>query len=42
MVNDPAKAKQHVAGLDKPCFFGCYECAMLKKAIAAYQAGPKP
>jgi tetratricopeptide (TPR) repeat protein len=41
MVNDPAKAKEHLAALDKLCFFGCEEYEMLKKAIAAYEAKPK-
>ena len=41
MVNNPAKAKEHLAALDKLCFFGCEEYEMLKKAIAAYEAKPK-
>jgi predicted Zn-dependent protease len=41
MVNNPAKAKEHLAALDKLCFFGCEEYDMLKKAIAAYEAKPK-
>jgi tetratricopeptide (TPR) repeat protein len=41
MVNNPAKAKEHLAALDKLCFFGCAEYDDLKKAIAAYEAKPK-
>ncbi len=41
MVNNPAKAKEHLAALDKLCFFGCEEYNMLKKAITAYEARPK-
>jgi Tfp pilus assembly protein PilF len=41
MVGNPAKAKEHLAALDKLCFFGCAEYDMLKKAIAAYEAKPK-
>jgi hypothetical protein len=42
MVNDPAKAKQHLVELDKLCYFGFDEYAVLKRAIAAYEARPKP
>lgn len=38
LVNEPAKAKEHLAALDKLCFFGCSEYTELKKAIAAYEA----
>ena len=38
MNNDPAKAKEHLAALNRLCFFGCAEYDMLKKAIAAYEA----
>ena len=41
MVGNPAKAKEHLAALDKLCFFGCEEYTMLKKAIADYEAKPK-
>ncbi len=41
MVDNPAKAKEHLAALDKLCFFGCDEYTELKKAIAAYEAKPK-
>ena len=38
MVDNPAKAKEHLAHLDRLCFFGCAEYTDLKKAIAAYEA----
>jgi Tfp pilus assembly protein PilF len=41
MVGNLPKAKEHLAALDKICFFGCAEFDMLKKAIAAYEAKPK-
>lgn len=41
MVNNPAKAKEHLAALDKLCFFGCSEYDELKRAITAYEAKPK-
>ena len=41
MVSNPAKAKQHLAALDKLCTFSCSEYDMLKKAVAAYDAKPK-
>lgn len=41
MVGDPAKAREHLAALDKLCFFGCAEYDELKKAIAAYDAKAK-
>ena len=41
MVNDPAKAKEHLAALDKLCFFGCTEYTDLKKAIADYELTTK-
>jgi Flp pilus assembly protein TadD len=37
MKGDPAKAKEHLAALDRLCFFGCEEYDDLKKAIAAYE-----
>lgn len=42
MVNEPAKAKEHLAALDKLCLFSCAEYTELKKAIAAYEARVKP
>ena len=41
MVGNLAKAKEHLAALDKLCFFGCEEYDELKKAITAYEARPK-
>jgi Flp pilus assembly protein TadD len=41
MSGNLAKAKEHLAALDKLCFFGCAEYDMPKKAIAAYEAKPK-
>jgi Flp pilus assembly protein TadD len=41
LVDNPAKAKEHLAALDRLCFFGCSEYNELKKAIAAYEAKPK-
>ena len=41
MVNNLPKAKEHLAVLDKLCFFGCSEYTELKKAIAAYEAKPR-
>ena len=41
MVDNPTKAKEHLAALDKLCFFGCSEYTELKKAIAAYEARPR-
>jgi Tfp pilus assembly protein PilF len=41
MTGSLPKAKEHLAALDKICFFGCAEYDMLKKAIAAYEAKPK-
>ena len=38
MVNNLPKAKEHLAALDKLCFFGCEEYRDLKTAIAAYEA----
>jgi tetratricopeptide (TPR) repeat protein len=42
MVNNPAKAREHLSALDRLCFFGCDEYNELKKAIAAYEAKAKP
>jgi tetratricopeptide (TPR) repeat protein len=41
MVGNVAKAKEHLSALDQICFFGCDEYAMLKKAVAEFQAKPK-
>jgi hypothetical protein len=38
MVGNVAKAKEHLAQLDKLCFFGCSQYSELKKAIAAHEA----
>ena len=38
MVGNLPKAKEHLAQLDKLCFFPCAEYTDLKKAIAAYEA----
>jgi len=37
-VGDLDKAKQHLAVLDRLCFFGCEEYDDLKREVAAYQA----
>jgi len=36
MKGDVAKAKEHLAALDRICFFGCEEYSDLKRAIADY------
>ena len=36
-LGDLAKAKQHLAALDKLCFFPCEEYTDLKKAVEAYE-----
>jgi tetratricopeptide (TPR) repeat protein len=41
MVGNPGKAKEHLARLDKLCFFGCGEYSDLKKAIRDYEAKQK-
>jgi Tfp pilus assembly protein PilF len=41
MVGNVAKAKEHLATLDRLCFFPCSEHAELKKAIAAHEAKSK-
>ena len=38
MVKDLAKAKEHLAALDRLCTFGCEEYSDLKKAVAQYEA----
>ena len=40
-ANDLPKAKEHLAALDKLCFFGCEEYTDLKKAVAAFEANHK-
>lgn len=40
MVGDLPKAREHLAALDRLCFFGCEEYSDLKKAVARYEAGP--
>lgn len=37
MVDQPAKAREHLAALDKLCFFGCEEYTDLKVAITKYE-----
>ena len=37
MVKNVAKAKEHLAQLNKLCFFSCQEYTDLKNAIAAYE-----
>jgi tetratricopeptide (TPR) repeat protein len=37
MVNNLAKAKEHLSQLDKLCFFPCVEYTDLKKAIAEHE-----
>ncbi|HWA36566.1 MAG TPA: hypothetical protein VG873_01790 [Burkholderiales bacterium] len=37
MVRNVAKAKEHLAQLDKLCFFSCQEYTDLKNAIASYE-----
>jgi Flp pilus assembly protein TadD len=38
MVGNLPKAKEHLAQLDKICYFGCSEYSDLKKAIGAYES----
>ena len=38
MVGNVAKAKEHLARLDRLCFFGCPEYTDLKKAVAEHEA----
>jgi len=40
-VNDLAKAKEHLAALDRLCFFGCEEYTDLKEAVASHEANQK-
>ena len=37
MVNNVAKAKEHLGTLDKLCFFSCSEFTDLKRAISDYE-----
>ncbi|MEO7850939.1 MAG: tetratricopeptide repeat protein [Rubrivivax sp.] len=37
MSGNLAKAKEHLAVLDKLCLFGCEQYSMLKKSIATYE-----
>lgn len=41
MVGNLAKAREHLAALDRLCFFGCEEYSMLKTAVAEYEAKKK-
>ena len=40
-MDNVAKAKEHLARLDKLCFFPCEEYSTLKKAVADYESGHK-
>jgi Flp pilus assembly protein TadD len=40
MVNNVAKAEEHLAALDKICFFSCEEYRDLKKEIEEYKKRP--
>ena len=41
VVGDLPKAKEHLASLDRLCFFGCEEYTDLKKAVAKYELAGK-
>ena len=41
MVGNVGKAKEHLAQLDRLCFFGCAEYTDLKKAVADHEAKQK-
>jgi Tfp pilus assembly protein PilF len=41
MVGNLAKAKEHLAALDKLCFFSCEEFRDLKRAVERYEAMKK-
>ena len=41
MVGNLAKATEHLAALDRLCFFGCEEYSKLKQALAEYEAKRK-
>ena len=36
-LDNPSKAKEHLASLDKLCFFPCSQYKDLKKAVEAYE-----
>jgi len=40
-VDNLPKAKEHLAALDKLCFFSCEEYRDLKKAVASYESSHK-
>ena len=37
LLDDPAKAKQHLTTLNSLCFLPCAEYSDLKKAVEAYE-----
>ena len=39
MVNNLAKAEEHLAALDRICLLPCEEYSDLKRAITAYKGG---
>ena len=41
VVGDLPKAKEHLASLDRLCFFGCEEYTDLKRAVAKYESAAK-
>src|SRR5262245_29275232 len=41
MVGNVAKAKEHLASLDKLCFMPCSEFSELKKAVASYESAKR-
>ena len=41
MIGNVGKAKEHLAALDKLCFFSCGEFRDLKRAIERYEASKK-
>jgi hypothetical protein len=41
MVDNVAKAKEHLGTLDRLCFFPCQEYSDLKRAVSAYEAKRK-
>jgi tetratricopeptide (TPR) repeat protein len=41
MVDNLAKAKEHLGALDKLCFFPCQEYSDLKRAVSAYEGKRK-
>ncbi len=40
-IGNLAKAREHLAALDKLCFFGCEEYTDLKVAVARYEGGSR-